>query len=153
LGYILENAKDVKAKFDDVYRALLLIGPILSFAFSNYTSLVDAKNFVYNIGYPFLIGSIFLWAVPHLIGGKREYSIKLFGLVLIWFAAFGLFFIVYLNDTRGIVSLVIDVLVTVVITFIAGDQLRKVGLISSRLMKAMPAFIILIGLATFPLLS
>jgi hypothetical protein len=100
-----------------------------------------------------LIASIFLWVVPHLIGGKMEYSIELFGLVLIWFTAFGLFFIVYLKDSRGIASLVIDVFVTMTITFIASNQLRKAGLISSRVMKTMPAFILIIGLITFPLLS
>jgi hypothetical protein len=61
---------------------------------------------------------------------KMEYSIKLFGLVLIWFTAFGLFFIVYLKDSRSIASLVIDVLVTMTVTFIASNQLSKAGLIS-----------------------
>jgi hypothetical protein len=143
---------NVKRRFDDVYRVLLVIGPIMSFAFSNY-ALAAAQNFVYNIGYSFLIASVFLWAIPHLVAKKWEYSIKLIGLVLAWFASFGLFFIVYLKESSGILALVIDIAATLVITYIAGRDLKNAQVISPRTAKLTIIFAVLVGLLAVLLIS
>ncbi len=83
---------------------------------------------------------------------KGNIQLSFFGLVLIWFAAFGLFFIVYLKDTRGVASLVIDVIVTIVITFIASKQLKKCGDSFIKARESNACLCIVVGMATFPLL-
>lgn len=63
-----DQAADVRRRFDDVYRTLLVIGPVLSFAFSNYAASSIFKQFVFNFGYPALMTSILIWGVAHLLG-------------------------------------------------------------------------------------
>ena len=53
----MEQAIEVKRRFDDVYRTLLVIGPVLSFAFSNYAASNIFEQFVYDLGYPALMSS------------------------------------------------------------------------------------------------
>lgn len=55
-----DPATDVKRRFDDVYRTLLVIGPVLSFAFSNYAASSIFEQFVFNFGYPALMTSLLI---------------------------------------------------------------------------------------------
>ena len=145
------SVQDVKRRFDDVYRVLLVIGPILSFSFSNY-SLPGAQDFVYNVGYPFLIASVFLWALPHLTAKSWEYTVKLFGLILIWYVSFGLFFIVYFKQTTAIMAVFIDLLATLLATYLAGRDLKTAGLISGRTAKLMMVLAVVVVMLTVPLI-
>ena len=69
----MEQAIEVKRRFDDVYRTLLVIGPVLSFAFSNYAASNIFEQFVYDLGYPALMSSILIWALAHFLGERWEY--------------------------------------------------------------------------------
>jgi hypothetical protein len=147
----LSESQDVKRRFDDVYRVLLVIGPILSFSFSNY-SLPGAQDFVYNVGYPFLIASVFIWAIPHLMAKKWEYTVKLFGLILIWYVSFGLFFIVYLKQSTALAAIIIDLAATLFATYLAGRDLNSAGLISKLTTKLMMVLAVVVVLLTVPLI-
>ncbi len=92
-----DRTADVKRRFDDVYRTLLVIGPVLSFAFSNYAASSIFKQFVFNFGYPALMTSILIWGVAHLLGQRWEYHMKFIGYVLIWFTFLVLASMVYVQ--------------------------------------------------------
>ena len=57
------DPQEAKRRFDDVYRALLVIGPILSFSFSNYSLSQNMINFIYYAGFPSLITAVLLWPI------------------------------------------------------------------------------------------
>jgi hypothetical protein len=59
---MVNDPQEAKRRFDDVYRALLVIGPILSVSFSNYSLSQSVTNFVYYAGFPALITAVLLWA-------------------------------------------------------------------------------------------
>ena len=69
-----------KQKGDDVYRSLLVIGPILSFAFTNYQLQTDFSDFVYYVGFPALITAVLIWAFSSLM--NRSWNIMQNSLVL-----------------------------------------------------------------------
>jgi hypothetical protein len=141
----------VKRRFDDVYRVLLIIGPILTFSF-DYYKLPGVDHFVYNVGYPFLIASVFIWAIPHLMAKNWEYTVKLFGLMLIWYVSFGLFFIVYLKQSTAYAAILIDLAVTLGVIYLAGSDLKIVRLISDRTAKLMLLVAVVVILLTVPLI-
>jgi hypothetical protein len=59
-----DRAADVKRRFDDVYRTLPVIGPVLSFALSSYAASSILKELVFDFGYPALMTSILIWGSP-----------------------------------------------------------------------------------------
>lgn len=147
----MSESQEVKRRFDDVYRVLLIIGPILTFSF-DYYDLPSVDNFVYNVGYPFLIASVFIWAIPHLTSKYWEYTVKLFGLVLIWYVSFGLFFIVYLKQSTAYAAILIDLAVTLGVIYLAGRNLKSARLISGRTAKVMLVLTVIVVLLTVPLI-
>lgn len=94
-----DPAVEYKRRFDEVYRTLLVIGPILAFSFTNYGTSPTFRSFVYSMGFPLLVTSILLWAVAHLLHRRWEYQIKIIGYCGIWFTSFTLFAIVYVERT------------------------------------------------------
>jgi hypothetical protein len=76
-----ESISDVKRRFDDAYRTLLVIGPVLSFSFTNYAASNTFEQFVFNFGYPAMMTSILIWGLAHLFGQRWEYHIKFIGYV------------------------------------------------------------------------
>jgi hypothetical protein len=149
--WFLSETQEVKRRFDDVYRVLLIIGPILTFSF-DYYNLPSVDNFVYNVGYPFLIASVFIWAIPHLMAKEWEYNAKLFGLILIWYVSFGLFFIVYLKQSTAYAAIIIDLAVTLGVTYLAGRNLKNARLISYTTAKVMLVLAVVVVLLTVPLI-
>jgi hypothetical protein len=149
--YFLSESQEVRRRFDDVYRVLLVIGPILTFSF-DYYNLPGVDNFVYNVGYPFLVASVFIWAIPHLVAKNWEYTVKLFGLMLIWYVSFGLFFIVYLKQSTAYAAIIIDLAVTLGVIYLAGNDLKKAQLISNRTAKLMLVLAVVVVLLTIPLI-
>jgi hypothetical protein len=81
---MINDPQEAKRRFDDVYRALLVIGPILSFSFSNYSLSENMINFVYYAGFPALITAVLLWAVANLLNKPWEYYVKFIGYDCIW---------------------------------------------------------------------
>jgi hypothetical protein len=55
---------------------------------------------------------------------KWEYTVKLFGLILIGYVSFGLFFIVYLKLNTAYAAIIIDATVTLGVTYLAGKDLK-----------------------------
>ena len=75
----------------------MVIGPVLSFAFSNYAASSIFKQFVFNFGYPALMTSILIWGVAHFLGRRWEYQVKFIGYVVIWFTFLVLASMVYVQ--------------------------------------------------------
>lgn len=149
-SFLLEP-QEAKRRLDDVYRVLLIIGPILTFSF-DYYNLPGVENFVYNVGYPFLIAAVFLWAIPHLTSIRGEYTVKLFGLILIWYVSFGLFFIIYLKQGTAIAAIIVDLAATLFVTYLAGKDLKGARLITDRTAKLMMLVAVAVALLTVPLI-
>jgi hypothetical protein len=126
-----EQASDVKRRFDDVYRTLMVIGPVLSFAFSNYATSDLFKQFVSIFGYPALMTSILLWGIAHLLGQRWEYHVKLIGYVLIWFTFLVLASIVYVGgDPLGSIWYEAAAGLVIVLAFLTGRAMAKANIIS-----------------------
>ncbi|MDW5564230.1 MAG: hypothetical protein SA339_13530 [Methanomassiliicoccus sp.] len=94
---MVDQDSDAKKRFDDVYRALMVIGPVLSFAFSNYASSNTLERFVYTFGYPALMTSIIIWGISHSLGRRWEYYAKCIGYVIIWYTFLVLAGVVYVE--------------------------------------------------------
>ncbi len=127
----MEQAIEVKRRFDDVYRTLLVIGPVLSFAFSNYAASNIFEQLVYDLGYPALMSSILIWALAHFLGERWEYHIKLIGYVIIWFTFLVLASMVYVQgDPKGSIWYGAAAGLTIIISYLSGSAFNRAGIIS-----------------------
>lgn len=141
------ESQEAKRRFDDVYRALLVIGPILSFSFSNYSISQNMINFVYYAGFPALITAVLLSAIGTLLNKLWEYCAKFIGYDCIWFACSILFIIVYMKgDPIYSAWYWLGIVVTVIIAYLTGDILVKGNVISRNYAIAMTILPVALGL-------
>jgi len=146
---MINDPTEAKRRFDDVYRALLVIGPILSFSFSNYSLSQNVVDFIYYAGFPALITAVLLWAIANLISGPREYQVKFVGYICIWFACSILFTIVYLKDPSSFVWYWLGIAVTVIVAYITGQIFVRNNIISRRYSVLMVILSILLGITVW----
>jgi hypothetical protein len=133
-----DQAVDVKRRFDDVYRTLMVIGPVLSFAFGNYATSSVFMKFVFNFGYPALMTSILIWGVAHLLGHKWEYHAKLIGYVTIWFTFLVLASIVYVQGAPiGSIWYQAAAGMTILISFFSARAMARANIVSRGYEAAM----------------
>ncbi len=147
-----DDAQEAKRRFDDAYRALLVIGPALSFSFSNYAPIGVLKDFVTNIGFPALMTAILLWTVPHLLKKSWEFQAKFAGYVFIWFTFLVLASIVYIgSDPRSVVFYLVAVILTLVVTYLTGRIMTQEIVVSKRFSILMLALAIYLSIISLPL--
>lgn len=148
------DPQEAKRRFDDVYRALLVIGPILSFAFGNYSLSQNMVDFVYYVGFPALITAVLLWAFSNLMNRSWEYQVKFIGYVLIWYACSILFSIVYTEgDPASSLWYWGGIAITAIVAYITGQTFVRNNIISQRfsiLMVLLPFLLGLISLRFLP---
>jgi hypothetical protein len=142
------DPQEAKRRFDDVYRSLLVIGPILSFAFSNYSLSQNFSTFIYYVGFPALITAVLLWAFSNLMNRSWEYHVKFIGYVFIWFSCSSLFSIVYTKGENplGFVWFLAGIAVTAIVAYITGQIFVKNNIISQRYSMLMVILPIVLGL-------
>ncbi len=147
-----DDAQEVKRRFDDVYRTLLVIGPVLSFSFSNYAPIDVLKNFVTNIGYPALMMAILLWTIPHFMKRSWEFQAKFVGYVLIWFTFLVLAAIVYIGrNPQSSAFYFVAVALTLIVTFLTGRMMTRTKIVSRRYSRGMLVLVIVLGAISLPL--
>lgn len=148
------DPQEAKRRFDDVYRSLLVIGPILSFAFSNYSLSQDVSTFIYYIGFPALITAVILWALSDLMNKSWEYHAKFIGYVFIWFACSSLFSIVYFGGggLSGYIWYLAGIAVTAIVTYITGQIFVKNNIVSQKYSILMVLLPIILGLVSLIIL-
>lgn len=148
------DPQEAKRRFDDVYRVLLVIGPILSFSFSNYSLSQNIVDFIYYVGFPALITAVLLWAFSNLMNRSWEYQVKFIGYVLIWYACSILFSIVYTEgDPASSLWYWGGIAVTAIVAYITGQTFVKNKIVSQRfsiLMVLLPFLLGLISLRFLP---
>lgn len=141
------DPQEAKRRFDDVYRALLVIGPILSFSFSNYSLSQNMVDFIYYVGFPALITAVLIWAFSNLMNRSWEYQAKFIGYILIWYACSILFSIVYTEgDPSSSLWYWGGIAVTAIIAYITGQTFVRNNIISQKYSILMVSLPILLGL-------
>jgi|WetSurMetagenome_2_1015567.scaffolds.fasta_scaffold727513_2 hypothetical protein len=144
--------RDLRRRFDDTYKTLLVIGPVLSYSLTNFSDSDVTENFVRNIGYQYLILSVLLWALPNLFAGRTQYLFKMAGFVIIVYVFLIITFIVF--DRGRFYSplwYILVVLVSMVITHQAGKLLIEDGVLAQRDNWIMVVFSLILGVITIPL--
>jgi hypothetical protein len=150
---MVNDSQEAKRRFDDVYRALLVIGPILSFSFSNYSLSPSVTNFVYYAGFPALITSVLLWAIAHLLNKSWEYHVKFIGYDCIWFACLVLMSIVYTKgDPAHSAWYWSGIAVTVIIAYLTGNIFVKNNIIDRKYGLLMMVLPLLLGVTALILM-
>ena len=140
------DPQEAKRRFDDVYRALLVIGPILSFSFSNYSLSQNMITFIYVAGFPALITAVLLWAFSNLMNKSWEYQVKFIGYALIWFACTILFTIVYTHgDPAHSFWYWAGICVTVIVVYLTGNIFVNNNIISRNYSIMIVILSILLG--------
>jgi|GEM_PF-5140073 len=149
-----EDATDVKRRFDDVYRILLVIGPVLSFSYGNYSGTTTFTDFVYSIGFPALMTAVLFWAVPHMLKEKWEYEVKLIGYGLIWFTFLMLAAIVYMKgDLQHSAWFFVAVIVTMIVVLLTGFMMLRTRIISKYYIVITEALVVGMGLLTYSMVN
>lgn len=147
------KGSDIIRRFDDTYKTLLIIGPVLSFSLNSYSSSDVVQRFVQDLGFSILLISALLWALPNLFAGRLQYHIKLIGFVLLMFVFLILCAIVFIQGQfRSYAWYLIVAILLVLVTYLTADLLAEEGTVSSRYKWAMVVFSISFVLILIPVI-
>jgi hypothetical protein len=151
---ILEEEKlDIRRRFDDTYKILLIIGPVLSFSLNSFSSSDVTRNFVQDVGFSFLMLSALFWALPNIFASKRQYQFKMIGFILVVFVFLILCAIVFSRGQfMSFIWYIFVVFLLTLITYKAGEILVKDQAISQRYQRTMVLFSTTLGIIMVPLI-
>jgi hypothetical protein len=139
---------EVTRRFDDTYKILLIIGPVLSFSLSSYSESELIRLFVSNVGFQFLVLSALLWALPNLFARKWQYILKMAGFVLIVNVFTILTFIVFERGTlRTGMWYLLAIAVAMIMSYYTATLLEKAGSLVKRDVRVLAIYTILVGVA------
>jgi hypothetical protein len=142
---------DISKRFDDTYKILLIIGPVLSFSLNSFSSSDVTQKFVQDIGFSFLLLSALLWALPNIFGGKWQYQFKMIGFILLVFVFLILCAVVFSRGQfMSFIWYIFVVIFSTLITYKAGELLVKDQVFSHRYQWIMILFSAVIGIAMVP---
>lgn len=142
-----------RRRFDDTYKILLIIGPVLSFSLNSYSSSNVVQNFVQDVGFSILMISALLWALPNLFAGRWQYHFKLIGFILLVFVFLILCAIVFVQGQfRSYAWYITVAILLVLVTYFSSDLLAKEEAISPRYKWAMVGFSVFFMLILIPLI-
>jgi hypothetical protein len=149
---ILEEEKlDIRRRFDDTYKILLIIGPVLSFSLNSFSSSDVTRNFVQDVGFSFLMLSALFWALPNIFAGKRQYQFKMIGYILLVFVFLTLCAIVFSRGQfMSFIWYIFVVIFLTLITYKAGELLVNDRAISHRYQWIMVISSAIVGIVMIP---
>jgi hypothetical protein len=150
----LEKEKlDIRRRFDDTYKLLLIIGPVLSFSLNSFSTSDVTQKFVQDIGFSFLMLSALFWALPNLFASERQYQFKMIGFVLLTFVFLILCAIVFSRGQfMSFIWYIFVVIFLTLITYKAGELLVKDKAISKKYQWIMVLFSAIVGILMVPLI-
>jgi hypothetical protein len=144
---------DIRRRFDDTYKLLLIIGPVLSFSLNSFSTSDVTQKFVQDIGFSFLMLSALFWALPNIFASKRQYQFKMIGFVLLVFVFLILCAIVFSRGQfMSFIWYIFVVFFLTLITYKAGEILVKDQAISQRYQRTMVLFSTTLGIIMVPLI-
>jgi hypothetical protein len=151
---ILEKEQlDIRRRFDDTYKLLLIIGPVLSFSLNSFSTSDVTQKFVQDIGFSFLMLSALFWALPNIFASKRQYQFKMIGFILLVFVFLILCAIVFSRGQfMSFIWYIFVVFFLTLITYKAGEILVKDQAISQRYQRTMVLFSITLGIIMVPMI-
>jgi hypothetical protein len=151
---ILEKEQlDIRRRFDDTYKLLLIIGPVLSFSLNSFSTSDVTQKFVQDIGFSFLMLSALFWALPNIFASKRQYQFKMIGFILLVFVFLILCAIVFSRGQfMSFIWYIFVVFFLTLITYKAGEILVKDQAISQRYQRTMVLFPITLGIIMVPMI-
>jgi hypothetical protein len=142
---------DIRRRFDDTYKLLLIIGPVLSFSLNSFSTSDVTQNFVQDIGFSFLMLSALFWALPNIFASKRQYQFKMIGFILLVFVFLILCAIVFSRGQfMSFIWYIFVVFLLTLITYKAGEILVKDQAISHRYQRTMVLFSTALGIIMVP---
>jgi hypothetical protein len=152
--FLSENkGSDIIRRFDDTYKILLIIGPVLSFSLNSYSSSDVVQRFVQDLGFSILMISALLWALPNLFAGRMQYNFKLIGFVLLIFVFLILCAIVFIQGQfRSFAWYLIVAALLVLVTYLTSNLLAEGGVVSPRYKWVMVAFSVTFALILIPVI-
>lgn len=144
---------DIRRRFDDTYKLLLIIGPVLSFSLNSFSTSDVTQKFVQDIGFSFLMLSALFWALPNIFASKRQYQFKMIGFILLVFVFLILCAIVFSRGQfMSFIWYIFVVFFLTLITYKAGEILVKDQAISQRYQRTMVLFSTTLGIIMVPLI-
>jgi len=144
---------DIRRRFDDTYKLLLIIGPVLSFSLNSFSTSDVTQKFVQDVGFSFLMLSALFWALPNIFANKRQYQIKMIGFILLVFVFLILCAIVFSRGQfMSFIWYIFVVIFLTLITYKAGELLVKDQVISHRYQWVMVSFSAILGIVMVPLI-